>query len=166
MTMDWPKSKEIESTVIVPLADITAAPQAFSNDRTSANRRTTPGALPHPSPLMAHRRFAPSPEIGPYLRDNVALLVVVDVLLGSPSAPTNGAPANTTRVATPHGAGAAPAAGAGAEFTPAPVSGSSSRKDAGAAARLVIANTHLVFNPKRGDVKTAQLMLLTDKVER
>lgn len=100
----------------------------------------------------------------------MALLVVVDVLLGSPSAPTNREPRDTARVATPpNGAGAAPAAGAGAggAFTPAPVSGSSSRKDAaGAAARLVIANTHLVFNPKRGDVKTAQLMLLTDKVER
>lgn len=36
----------------------------------------------------------------------------------------------------------------------------------GAGARLVIANTHLVFNPKRGDVKTAQLMMLTGRVER
>lgn len=33
-------------------------------------------------------------------------------------------------------------------------------------ARLVIANTHLIFNPKRGDVKTAQLMMLTERVER
>lgn len=33
-------------------------------------------------------------------------------------------------------------------------------------ARLVIANTHLLFNPKRGDIKTAQLMMLTDRVER
>lgn len=30
----------------------------------------------------------------------------------------------------------------------------------------MIANTHLVFNPKRGDVKTAQLMMLTGRVER
>lgn len=36
----------------------------------------------------------------------------------------------------------------------------------GAGARMVVANTHLVFNPKRGDVKTAQLMLLTGRVER
>lgn len=34
------------------------------------------------------------------------------------------------------------------------------------AARLVIANTHLLFNPKRGDIKTAQLMMLTGRVER
>lgn len=34
------------------------------------------------------------------------------------------------------------------------------------AARLVIANTHLLFNPKRGDIKTAQLMILTASVER
>lgn len=34
------------------------------------------------------------------------------------------------------------------------------------AARLVIANTHLLFNPKRGDIKAAQLMVLTGKVER
>lgn len=34
-----------------------------------------------------------------------------------------------------------------------------------AAARLVVANTHLLFNPKRGDIKTAQLMVLTDRVE-
>ncbi|CAM9846707.1 unnamed protein product, partial [Hapterophycus canaliculatus] len=33
-------------------------------------------------------------------------------------------------------------------------------------ARLVIANTHLLFNPKRGDIKAAQLMVLTSKVER
>lgn len=33
-------------------------------------------------------------------------------------------------------------------------------------ARLVVANTHLLFNPKRGDVKMAQLMLLTQSVER
>ena len=33
-------------------------------------------------------------------------------------------------------------------------------------ARVVVANTHLLFNPKRGDVKTAQLMMLTRSVER
>lgn len=33
-------------------------------------------------------------------------------------------------------------------------------------ARLVVANTHLLFNPKRGDVKMAQLMMLTQSVER
>lgn len=33
-------------------------------------------------------------------------------------------------------------------------------------ARLVIANTHLLFNPKRGDIKMAQLMMLTASVER
>lgn len=32
--------------------------------------------------------------------------------------------------------------------------------------RLVIANTHLLFNPKRGDIKAAQLMVLTESVER
>ncbi|CAM9621343.1 unnamed protein product, partial [Ectocarpus sp. 8 AP-2014] len=32
--------------------------------------------------------------------------------------------------------------------------------------RVVVANTHLVFNPKRGDIKTAQLMMLTGQVER
>ncbi|CAN0400311.1 unnamed protein product, partial [Laminaria digitata] len=35
-----------------------------------------------------------------------------------------------------------------------------------AAARLVIANTHLLFNPKRGDIKMAQLMMLTGRVQR
>lgn len=33
-------------------------------------------------------------------------------------------------------------------------------------ARLVVATTHLLFNPKRGDVKMAQSMLLTGRVER
>lgn len=94
---------------------------------------------------------APRPSVPPlfrksddpsYLRDNVALLVVVDVLLRSQS---------------PTGEGST-----GGGDTPEP----SASGGTGPAARLVIANTHLVFNPKRGDVKAAQLMLLTGKVER
>eukprot|EP00903_Cladosiphon_okamuranus_P015669 g14470.t1 len=75
-------------------------------------------------------------------RDNVALLVVVDVLSRSQS-PTGEGSFDGGATSQPSAAG---------------------RRDAGA--RLVIANTHLVFNPKRGDVKTAQLMLLTSRVER
>eukprot|EP00752_Nemacystus_decipiens_P007761 g6935.t1 len=75
-------------------------------------------------------------------RDNVALLVVVDVLSRSQSPPGE------------------ESVGEGARVEPSAAGGR------GAAARLVIANTHLVFNPKRGDVKTAQLMMLTDRVER
>ncbi|CAM9565089.1 unnamed protein product, partial [Ectocarpus sp. 12 AP-2014] len=69
-------------------------------------------------------------------RDNVALLVIVDVLL-----PDHDTPRSAART----GAHGAAASGAG---------------------RLVVANTHLVFNPKRGDIKTAQLMMLTGQVER
>lgn len=49
---------------------------------------------------------------------------------------------------------------------PSPLSGDAEKAaPVRAAARLVIANTHLLFNPKRGDIKMAQLMMLTERVE-
>lgn len=72
----------------------------------------------------------------------MALLVVVDVLSPSQS-PTESESFGDSATPEPSAAGGR-----------------------SAAARLVIANTHLVFNPKRGDIKTAQLMVLTNRVER
>lgn len=124
-------------------------------------------------------------------RDNVALLVVVDVL-------PSGADHSTERSAEPSEEGPAsndsdaeqsscstgrvddtnepstavsdaPSLSAedGAKLSHPGVSGCPSLAPRPAeAARLVIANTHLLFNPKRGDIKTAQLMVLTASVER
>lgn len=76
----------------------------------------------------------------------MALLVVVDVLSQSESSTGKDPLGDASQIA--------------AEPEPSAAGG----RDA--AARIVIANTHLVFNPKRGDIKLAQLMLLTGKVER
>ncbi|CAN0568032.1 unnamed protein product, partial [Ectocarpus sp. 12 AP-2014] len=98
-------------------------------------------------------------------RDNVALLVIVDVLL-----PDHDTPRSAARTGA-HGAAASGSTSPlprSAEGGGGPV-GSPHRAPSppkGRAGRLVVANTHLVFNPKRGDIKTAQLMMLTGQVER
>lgn len=62
---------------------------------------------------------------------------------------------------------AAPVASTPAASKPSRLSGDAGKAaPVRAAARLVIANTHLLFNPKRGDIKMAQLMMLTDRVQR
>lgn len=43
-----------------------------------------------------------------------------------------------------------------------PINSLKSKKDA----KLIIANTHLIFNPKRGDIKLAQIRLLLAEIER
>lgn len=110
------------------------------------------------------------------LRDNVALLVVVDILLPDQSQSESERPhaavppatpdadvstptpaAACTHPCDPEGANGKSAASSSPELCPA------KRRPA---ARLVVANTHLLFNPKRGDIKAAQLMVLTGRVER
>lgn len=120
-------------------------------------------------------------------RDHVALLVVVDVLpppedatveqsaMSSEESTSNDSDAGTsprsfTRAditsdkARPEAV--PPSAEDGAEPSPGDGAASSLFPRPGGAARLVIANTHLLFNPKRGDIKMAQLMVLTQRVER
>ncbi|CAN0224088.1 unnamed protein product, partial [Ectocarpus sp. 4 AP-2014] len=100
-------------------------------------------------------------------RDNVALLVVVDVLL-----PDHNTPRSAARMGARGAAASGPAFG---EVPPRSATGGGGPVGSshgppspprGTAVRLVVANTHLVFNPKRGDIKTAQLMMLTGQVER
>jgi protein angel len=45
-------------------------------------------------------------------------------------------------------------------------SGASSRSSSASASKLCVANTHLLFNPRRGDVKLAQLMTLFAEIDR
>lgn len=98
----------------------------------------------------------------------MALLVVVDVPLPEPP--------SLEKKTSQSGSAPIVAPAAAQEGTPACVASGTSEKERGhssdtispkgTAARLVIANTHLLFNPKRGDIKTAQLMVLTKNVER
>ncbi|CAM9804969.1 unnamed protein product, partial [Scytosiphon promiscuus] len=110
-------------------------------------------------------------------RDNVALLVVVDILLPHQSQTESETPQTGGQTPSPDAEAPMPRAAAAACPQPCnPAGASSSKSPASAfedcsttrrrAARLVVANTHLLFNPKRGDIKAAQLMVLTGKVER
>lgn len=120
------------------------------------------------SPFLRSHPPPPPHSSAGFCRDNIALLVVVDVLLLRHDTPHSAARAGA------HGGAAASAPASGEASPPSagggggPVGSSHEAPSAprGSAARLVVANTHLVFNPKRGDIKTAQLMMLTGQVER
>ena len=160
-----------------------------------------PPSLP-PSLLPSFPPSSSLLDIASY-RDNIALLVVVDVFFPEDSADEDISSGSSSSGGGGGGSGggggkhlteppeggekkaqqaeecnrgdgrdsraartAAPVPSTPAASKPSPLSGDAEKAaPVRASARLVIANTHLLFNPKRGDIKMAQLMMLTERVE-
>lgn len=100
------------------------------------------------------------------LRDNVALLVVVDVKLEASGKISSSKEKVPLARESTGGETLDRCLNNPLDSDDGVARGAAPVDETGKVARLVVANTHLLFNPKRGDVKMAQLMLLTQSVER